>query len=554
MVPVTKRRILLIDDQASIHEDYRKIICAGSSSNDNLVAEAEAELFGDVPAVDEAADLYEVDSALNGEEAIELVRKALQEGRPYAVAFVDIRMPPGLDGVQTIRRIWEIDAEVLAVLCSAYSDYQWEDLIRVLGRTDQFLILRKPFESSEVRQCAAALAVRWTVARTDPLTQLLNRRSFEEHFRREWAEAVRHDRPLACVMIDLDFFKAINDRYGHVVGDEALKLIAGVIASQTRPGDVLCRYGGEEFCVLLPGADELAAAQWAERVRQTIANNPLGVGSAQVVMTASFGVAERDGARPDELIKSADRALRDAKGLGRNRVVSSERLGSPARTGSPMRKYSVLFQNLTARDVMTSPVTCLNRDTAVADAANLLLSRHVSSAPVVNADGTLAGIVAERDIMEALGFADGWHAPIERCMMPRVIQYDPDTPAAEIFEFLCRVQIHRVVITQQGRPIGLISRGTFLRWVQNYVRALARSFSEENARPRLLKTADALSVEAHRLRDELHASEDELLEPIVSGVSSMQDIMADLLSWARYSQINPDVPSCLTSPTKDLPT
>ena len=139
-------------------------------------------------------------------------------------------------------------------------------------------------------------------------------------------------------------------------------------------------------------------------------------------------------------------------------------------------------------------------------------------------------------------------------MMPRVIQYEPDTPAAEIFEFLCRVQIHRVVITQQGRPVGLISRGTFLRWVQNYVRALARSFADENARPRLLKTADALSHQAHRLRDELHANTDELVAPIVSGVSSMQDIMSDLLSWARYSQAHPDVEDYLPSQSTDLPT
>ena len=91
----------------------------------------------------------------------------------------------------------------------------------------------------------------------------------------------------------------------------------------------------------------------------------------------------------------------------------------------------------------------------------MLLCRKVSSAPVVNADGSLAGIVAERDIMEALGFSDGWSAPVERFMKTGVIQYEPETPAAMIFEFLCRVQIHRVVIVENTRPVGLISRGTF---------------------------------------------------------------------------------------------
>jgi DNA-binding LytR/AlgR family response regulator len=99
-------------------------------------------------------DLYEVDSAFQGRDAVTLVEKALSEGRPYAMAFVDIRMPPGWDGIRTVRQIWAIDPEILIVLCSAYSDYAWEDIVRELGRTDRFLILRKPFDNIEVRQCA----------------------------------------------------------------------------------------------------------------------------------------------------------------------------------------------------------------------------------------------------------------------------------------------------------------------------------------------------------------------------------------------------------------
>src|SRR5688572_19567320 len=225
MSTVSKRRVLLIDDQESIHDDYRKIICADSTGNNHL-SQDQAEFFGDVQDPTDTLDLYDVDSAFSGEDAIQFVERALKEGRPYAVAFVDIRMPPGLDGVQTVRRLWEIDAEILIVLCSAYSDYSWEDIVRELGRSDRFLFLRKPFDSTEVRQCAAALAVRWTVARTDPLTGLLNRRSFDEHLRREWAHAVRHELPLACVMVDVDYFKSVNDRYGHTVGDQALMALS----------------------------------------------------------------------------------------------------------------------------------------------------------------------------------------------------------------------------------------------------------------------------------------------------------------------------------------
>jgi len=539
MVPIAKRRILLIDDQASIHDDYRKIIGAPLRRNSDLDA-AETELFGGEEATTEDPfDLYEIDSALCGEDAIGLVEQSLRQGRPYAVAFVDIRMPPGLDGVRTMRRIWEIDPEILAVLCSAYSDYSWEDLNRELGRTDRFLVLRKPFDNIEVRQCAAALAVRWIVARTDPLTGLLNRRSFQEHLNREFAVAIRNEQPLACVMIDADFFKSINDRYGHAFGDQALVSLSQTIAAQIREGDILCRYGGEEFCAVLPNTDEAAAVSWAERVRLAIASQPLAISPRTIRLTASFGVAVRGNDRQEDLLVRADHALRDAKSAGRDRVVAWREPTTGTSDPQRIRKYAGLFQGLFARDLMSTPVTCLQRDTPVADAADLLLCRKVSSAPIVNPDGSLAGIVAERDIMEALGIPDGWSAPVERFMTTAVIQYEPTTPAFVIFDFLCRVQIHRVVIVQGARPVGLISRGTFLRWAQNYVATHPLSFIEGNARPQLLEAADALTRRAHCLRDELHSGVEEPLAPVVSGITSIQEIMADLILWARCSHGNP---------------
>lgn len=164
MTDALKRRILIVDDQESIHQDYRKII-APAAEHDGL-AEAEAELFGsEDPRPEQACHNYEIDSAFQGEEAVAMVQRSLAEDRPYAVAFVDIRMPPGCDGIQTIRQLWEIDPELLVVICSAYSDYCWEDIVHELGHTDRFLILRKPFETMEVRQCAAALSERWMIAK-----------------------------------------------------------------------------------------------------------------------------------------------------------------------------------------------------------------------------------------------------------------------------------------------------------------------------------------------------------------------------------------------------
>jgi two-component system cell cycle response regulator len=539
MAAINKRRILIIDDQEAIHDDYRKIICPARPRLAALSG-VESQLFGDVHNEFDGAELYEVDSAFQGRDALALVEKSLAEGRPYAVAFVDIRMPPGWDGIQTVRQIWSIDPEILVVLCSAYSDYSWEDIVAQLGRTDRFLILRKPFENVEVRQCAAALTERWMISRADVLTGLLNRRSFEEHLRREWAYSLREERPLACVMLDIDFFKTINDCYGHSAGDQALILIADLLSRHARPGDVVCRYGGEEFCFLLPNTDEAGACAWAEQLRQILAATSLPIESHALCLTASLGVASRKSAifRQQDLVQKADEALRAAKLAGRDRVVKWTELGDEVENSPRLQCYAAIFQGLLARDIMTTPVTCLEDHVTVARAAEVFLTKQINSVPITHRDGSLAGIVSEKDIMEALGHPDGWNAPLSQVMTTRVIHYEPDTPAELIFEFLCRVQLHRVVIIESGRPIGLISRGSFLRWIQNYVSAHQPVDKPFDSRPELLRAADALTTRAKLLRDELQDEHEEVVMPVVNGVSSIQVLIAELLSWARYSGSN----------------
>jgi two-component system, sensor histidine kinase and response regulator len=156
-------RILVIDDQESIHEDFRKIIEA--KPDDGAINKAAAALFGDEIVKKERSNLYKIDSAHQGEEALEMVKLALAENRPYPLAFVDVRMPPGWDGVETVRRIWQVDPEVLVVLSTAYSDHTWEEIVQRLGRTDHLLILKKPFDNIEVRQIVLAMTKRWNLAR-----------------------------------------------------------------------------------------------------------------------------------------------------------------------------------------------------------------------------------------------------------------------------------------------------------------------------------------------------------------------------------------------------
>jgi signal transduction histidine kinase len=156
-------RILVIDDSDAIHEDFQKIFDAGTKEDFELDL-ARAALFGRALEPSPRPS-FEIDSAFQGEEGLELVRQALAEDRPYAVAFVDVRMPPGLDGIETASRIWEYDPDVQIVICTAYSDYTWAEMLDKLGRTDKLVVLKKPFDNIEVLQLANSLTEKWRLAR-----------------------------------------------------------------------------------------------------------------------------------------------------------------------------------------------------------------------------------------------------------------------------------------------------------------------------------------------------------------------------------------------------
>jgi len=174
------RRILVIDDNRAIHDDFRKIFEPGLASAQPL-AESGTALFGDstlsVPRL-----LFQVDFASQGTEGAALLERALAENEPYAMAFVDMRMPPGWDGIETTLRIWELDPRVQIVICTAYSDQSWESIALRLGHSDRLLILKKPFDNIEVLQVASALTEKWRLAeiakrRLQDLETLLARRS-----------------------------------------------------------------------------------------------------------------------------------------------------------------------------------------------------------------------------------------------------------------------------------------------------------------------------------------------------------------------------------------
>ena len=164
------RRIIVIDDTDSIHRDYEKILGKSELSESEMaLRDLDSFMFEDEPAPFEKGAMelaFEIDHAYQGKEGYEKIIAAQAAGAPYHVAFVDMRMPPGWDGMQTIEKVWNEDPNLQIVICSAYSDYSWEQIIEKLGHSNRFLILKKPFDQAEVYQLATALSEKWLSERS----------------------------------------------------------------------------------------------------------------------------------------------------------------------------------------------------------------------------------------------------------------------------------------------------------------------------------------------------------------------------------------------------
>jgi two-component system cell cycle response regulator len=388
------------------------------------------------------------------------------------------------------------------------------------------------------------------LARTDPLTGVPTQRVFYEAAEKEVERVRRYRLPLSCVMLDVDFFKRINDTFGHTVGDHTLKGVARLLAESCRTTDSLCRYGGEEFCILLPETNEHDAALWADRVRKTLSAQMFSVEGQPVRVTASFGVAAL--ALPTlgaaELVDRADQALLVAKQTGRDRVVCYSTLDDRTLRGrliSPC--YDALFHEVRAEDVMTSLVAPLNVAESIRRAADYFINYRISSAPVVDDEGRMVGIVSERDLMQVEPTLVGWAQPVSEVMKTNVVCYDADTPITVIYQFLCRVTIRAVVIVCDSQPVGVISRGSFLRWFGNRLRLAEaelapeefydiRGQRQELARDSAAQLAQAISHHAAIMERALGEESVDLTSPVVSAASRMQDMLLDLLGWTRYLQ------------------
>jgi two-component system sensor histidine kinase/response regulator len=160
--PDKNHRILVIDDNRAIHDDFRKVLVK-VTGQDAGFDEATASLFGEASSSPSQpkVPVFQIDSAFQGKDGLEMIEKSLQEEHPYAMAFVDVRMPPGWDGVETTAKIWQKYPDLQVVICTAYSDYSWENMLNILGYSDRLVILKKPFDSIEVMQLAISMTEKW---------------------------------------------------------------------------------------------------------------------------------------------------------------------------------------------------------------------------------------------------------------------------------------------------------------------------------------------------------------------------------------------------------
>lgn len=216
-------RILIVDDNPAIHEDFRKILVAADARNHSLEA-VESVLF-DQPTPTSHETQFQLEFASQGKEALEMVQAAATSGRPFALAFVDIRMPPGWDGVETIERLWKVDPALQVVVCTAYSDYSWEKMTRRLGLNDSLLILKKPFDNVEVLQLSYALTKKWLMTRhaqlrMEQLDAMVTQRTAELKRSEERFATAFQASPIALAIksIDDDRFVDANDAFAAFAG------------------------------------------------------------------------------------------------------------------------------------------------------------------------------------------------------------------------------------------------------------------------------------------------------------------------------------------------
>jgi len=338
-------RVLVADDEAEVRDAYRQILLEADISGDTaMFRNLRERLFAKGAPEQMAKQLATGNTTFapvfceGAEAAVAAVRDSIAADEPFAVAFLDMRMPPGPDGVWAAQRIRELDPAIEIVMCTAYSDVDPGEIGGIVPPEEKLSYLQKPFHPHEIRQMTISLASKWRaehrivkLAYFDALTGLPNREQSRSRLSSAIAAAQESQNIMAVLYLDLDNFKRVNDTLGHAVGDELLTVVATRLRHSLRPNDEpgtdaessprsnhIGRLGGDEFIVLLPNIRSAAdAAAVASRLIADL-QAPMRLALHSLVITPSVGISlyPSDGADVDTLLRNADLAMYFAKRKG----------------------------------------------------------------------------------------------------------------------------------------------------------------------------------------------------------------------------------------------
>jgi diguanylate cyclase (GGDEF)-like protein len=300
----TKARILVVDDE----EITRQLLL---------------DFLGDVG--------YQIETAASGEEALNKIRQT-----PFDLVITDVRMP-GMSGIDLIQSVNDGNLDTCFLVITGYASL---DTAITAIKSGAYDYITKPFNLDELRIIVERAVERQFLLREakqkeyyrelsilDGLTQVYNHRYIHELLARELDRALRYPQEFSILMLDIDDFKKFNDTFGHLSGDFALKAIAKIISASVRKVDLVGRYGGEEFLIILPHTNKEGACIAAQRVCAAVAQTELKDDRDTILghLTASIGIATfpPDGKSKESIVKAADSALYQAKRDGKNRVISA---------------------------------------------------------------------------------------------------------------------------------------------------------------------------------------------------------------------------------------
>jgi len=506
---------------------------------------------------------HQVRTASDGNQALQMVLQDCPD------VIISDWMIPGLDGLELCRRVRQLHSRkvlhhysYILILTSHYGKNSTLEALE--AGADDFIgkdltSLSEFWAEIQARLNAAVRIRRLEIdleyaAKYDALTRLFNRVAFFDVANIIWDRSIRNKTPLAAVMIDCDMFKRINDIHGHLAGDAVLVELAGILRSFSRTSDIICRYGGEEFCAILPGCNEQLAWDWADRIRQQCEAMSIEHAGIRISITVSFGVAERTESTRliDHIIDRADQALLAAKERGRNQCICYSKM-SAGTLGEGRYFAQHVTDNITAGDVMVPfPLSIQPQDSA-AMVAGYFLETPFETLPVTDGERSLMGTVSETDFITMIGQEDRWTSPIEKLVSSNAASYPATTPIRTIIDFLCRTTVRHVLIVQDKMLVGYISRSMILRWLRNhwatvsgkYDNIIANTSSYEMPVGNLRTAVDTLKEALVPLDSALTDSGCENLEKqdrerMVSAISQCQDAMDQVLKYGSITAAGED--------------